>query len=48
MRDDGVDPTSAVGFPFTVGVPYTVRGNLALLKLIEVNPSATVDVWYFK
>jgi len=47
-RDDGVDPTSAVGFPKAVGSNFVYAGNLSKVKFIAVSGGAVLDVLYYK
>lgn len=47
-RDDGVDPTAAVGMPLAVGVEFIyTAGNLPSLKFIEQTASAKLNVSYY-
>jgi hypothetical protein len=48
-RDDGVDPTAAVGYPLTVGdeLKYDAVTGLPNLKFIEQAASAEVSVSYY-
>ena len=47
-RDDGTDPTAAVGMPLATGVQWTYPGNLSAIKFIEQTGSAKLNVSYFK
>lgn len=48
FRDDGTDPTSSVGFPLDVGVPFFYTGDLSKLKFIRQSADATVNVLYYR
>ena len=47
IRDDGVAPTAAVGYPIPVGIEYIYTGSPAALRLIEQAASATIDILYY-
>ena len=46
-RDDGTNPTAAVGMPLPVDTPFWYNGDLATFKVIEQTPSAKVNVCYY-
>ena len=46
-RDDGVDPTAAVGHPILVGETYRFSGNFGTLRFIEQLATAKLNVTYF-
>ena len=46
-RDDGTDPTAAVGMPVAVNVPTAYYGDLNKIKFIEQTLSAKLNVAYF-
>jgi hypothetical protein len=48
-RDDGTNPTSTVGMPLAVGVPYTFErlDVLPVLKFIEQTASAVLHISYY-
>jgi hypothetical protein len=45
-RDDGIAPTATVGNLIFAGETLAYRGNFARLKLIEVAPTAILNVEY--
>lgn len=48
FRDDGTDPTAAVGYPLAVGVEYRYESsNPSLVKVIEQAAGAILDVLYY-
>ncbi len=47
-RDDGVDPTAAVGMLLTAGTEFVYSGTLANIKFIEATASAKLNVSYYK
>ncbi len=47
-RDDGVDPSAAVGFPMTVGIPYTYEGDLTALRFCNIVTNNVIDVIYYE
>lgn len=46
-RDDGTDPTSAVGYPVTTGQPYLYDGALAAFKVISQGAATALDISYY-
>lgn len=47
-RDDGVDPTAAVGYPLAVGTELIYEsGQATRLKVIEQAASTVVNVVYY-
>lgn len=47
-RDDGTDPTAAVGYPLAVGVELQyVAAQLPRLKFIEQAASAKINICYY-
>jgi hypothetical protein len=47
-RDDGTDPTAAVGYPLAVGAELRfTAGQLTSLKFIEQAASAKINVCYY-
>jgi hypothetical protein len=46
-RDDGTDPTAAIGMPLAVGTPYTFNGNLSKFRVISQTGTATLNVVFF-
>lgn len=45
IRDDGVAPTAAVGYPLAASVEWAYDGDqLAALRIIN---AATVDCWFY-
>jgi hypothetical protein len=47
-RDDGTDPTAAIGMPIPSGETLEYSGNLAALRFIEEAASAKLNVSYYK
>lgn len=47
-RDDGTDPTAAVGMILEAGQTLVYTGNPSEIKLIEVAASAIVNVSFYK
>ncbi len=47
-RDDGANPTAAVGMLLPAGVEKTFAGNLAALLFIETVASAKLNISYYK
>jgi hypothetical protein len=47
MRDDGIAPTAAVGYPLGVGGEFRYSGSLAALQLIAQTAGAVVNIWAF-
>lgn len=46
-RDDGVNPTAAVGQPLPVNTDLPYTGDLGLVKFIEQVASAKLNVTYY-
>jgi hypothetical protein len=46
-RDDGVDPTSAVGMPLAAGVTLQYDGDLANIRFIQTAASAELNITYY-
>jgi hypothetical protein len=47
-RDDGVDPTAAIGMLLKVADPtYPYFGQIARLKFIQVTAGAVINVTYY-
>ncbi len=46
-RDDGTNPTGAVGMTLAVGATLDYRGDLAAIKFIESAASAKLNVSYY-
>lgn len=46
-RDDGVAPTASVGMLLPAGGELRYDGNLMALKIIEVSPSAKLNVAFY-
>lgn len=46
-RDDGTNPTAAVGQPLASGADFLYTGKLSKLKFIETTPSAKLNVTYY-
>jgi hypothetical protein len=47
-RDDGTNPTSAVGMPVSVGQQLVYSGNLAAIKFIAQTGTPVLDVSYYR
>lgn len=48
-RDDGTNPTAAVGMPMVAGgAPLLYAGNLAAISFIQSAAGAVLDVSYYK
>lgn len=48
FRDDGVDPTAAVGFPLAVGETLWYNGDGRNLRFIRQSADATVHLLYYE
>jgi hypothetical protein len=46
-RDDGTNPTAAVGQPLASGADFLYTGKLSKLKFIEQTASAKLDIVYY-
>jgi len=46
-RDDGVDPTSAVGMQLAAGKDFFYIGDLSNIRFIEESASAKLNVAYY-
>jgi hypothetical protein len=46
-RDDGVDPTGAVGMPLALGTVLSYDGDLSRIRFIQQAASATLNVSYY-
>jgi hypothetical protein len=46
-RDDGTDPTAAIGMQLAVGRDMLYTGNLAAIRFIEEAASAEINVSYY-
>jgi hypothetical protein len=46
-RDDGVDPTTTVGMPLSVGVDFSYDGDLKRIKFIAVVAGAIINIAYY-
>ena len=42
-RDDGTDPTPAVGMPVALGITWTYDGNLRTMKFITASGTAFIN-----
>jgi len=47
FRDDGTDPTGAIGYPMAVGEERIYAGSLSAIKFIEQAASAALDILYY-
>ena len=46
-RDDGTDPTSAVGMPLAAGVALQYDGDLTKIRFIESTAGAKLNISYY-
>lgn len=46
-RDDGTDPTAAIGMPLAVGTTLVFEGQLARVKFIQQVAGAILNVTYY-
>jgi hypothetical protein len=46
-RDDGTDPTAAVGMPIYVGTSFLYDGDLTRIKFINMVAGGKVNVSYY-
>lgn len=46
-RDDGIPPTPTIGMPLLAGQSYLYTGDLSKVQLIEIQPSAVLNVAYY-
>lgn len=46
-RDDGVDPTAAIGMPLAAGATLQYDGDLTKIKFIEQVASAKINITYY-
>lgn len=47
-RDDGIDPTAAVGMPLAVGETLVYTGKMSAFKAIEQVASAKLNVTFYR
>jgi len=47
-RDDGTDPTAAIGIQLGAGTSFWYRGTFSAFKIIEEAASAVLNVAYFQ
>lgn len=47
-RDDGVEPTAAIGMPVAAGVPFAYEGDLSAIKFILITGSPVLHVSYYQ
>lgn len=48
FRDDGTNPTAAVGYPVAVGVEYTYAGaSIGAVRVIAQAAGAAIDILYY-
>lgn len=48
FRDDGTNPTAAIGIIIPVNTPFFYDGDLSTIKFIETAVSATLDISYYQ
>lgn len=46
-RDDGVNPTAAIGMPLPVDTPFWYNGDLSTFRVAEQAASAKLNVCYY-
>jgi hypothetical protein len=46
-RDDGTNPTAAIGYPLAVGAELEYTGQLNTIKFIETTATANLDICYY-
>jgi hypothetical protein len=46
-RDDGVDPTAAIGMPLASGVTLQYDGDLTKIKFIQNGGTAELNITYY-
>ena len=46
-RDDGVNPTAALGLPMPANIPLLYDGDLTKFRIIPQSGSATADIVYY-
>lgn len=46
-RDDGVDPTAAVGMPLAAGVTLQYDGDLTFIRFIQSGGTAELNISYY-
>ena len=46
-RDDGVDPTAAIGMPLAAGVTLQYDGDLTKIKFIQNGVTAELNITYY-
>lgn len=46
-RDDGTNPTAAVGYPLAAGSELVYTGDLSTIKFIEQTASAKINICYY-
>lgn len=47
FRDDGINPTSAVGYPIPLGGELVYAAAFSDIRFIEQSASATLDILYY-
>jgi hypothetical protein len=47
-RDDGVAPTTTVGYPVTTNAQLTYSGNLAALRVVAQSGAAVVNIAFYR
>lgn len=48
FRDDGVDPTAAIGEPLLTGQTLNYNGSLSAVKFIQTAATATLNILYYR
>ena len=46
-RDDGTAPSSTVGMPIAVGVPFQYDGDLTKIRFIQQSASGILNISYY-
>lgn len=47
-RDDGTNPTAAIGMPLNPGSVFVYDGDLRKIRFIQVAATAVINVTYYK
>jgi hypothetical protein len=48
FRDDGTNPTAAIGMPLSIGTAFFYDGDLKKIRFIQQAATATINVLYYK
>lgn len=47
-RDDGTNPTAAIGIPLAVSTEFQYVGNLNAIKFFQISASAQLNISYYR